>query len=377
MKIQQIDIFRVSIPFSSGRPTPKYAHQDFNAASDSLSEMETLLVQIHADNGLTGWGEAFGHLVNPVTMSALKEIVAPLFCHQSFCNESELQQLISRAEQSLHAFGRTGPLRYALSAIDIALWDLLAKSQQQPLWQCLGGTRNKIGVYPSLVSYGTQHQQVFEAKINEALDRGFTDIKIHETDYVTIARARQLIGERGQLMVDVNCPWSVDEAQSRIQQLKELQIEWIEEPIWPPDDLAGLHQVRSCGVKISAGENAAGEVDFQNFIATQAVDIFQPSVAKIGGITAMRKIIKQAQNTCINIIPHCFYFGPGLLATAQLISLLPESVKLEVPFLKWKPELHEFLDFKPHMFLPDCPGLGFNPDLKSLMNHTIDFYRCK
>jgi L-alanine-DL-glutamate epimerase-like enolase superfamily enzyme len=85
------------------------AQQDYNAASSKVSKMETLLIAVHTDNGLCGWGEAFGHLINPVTFSALENAIAPFFIGKTFNSCEQLQQMMLHAEQAFHGFGRTGP----------------------------------------------------------------------------------------------------------------------------------------------------------------------------------------------------------------------------------------------------------------------------
>lgn len=375
MKIVKIEIMRVAIPFDSGREKYAAPHQDFNAASPALSKMETLLVAVHTDNGLTGWGEAFGHLINPVTFTALSESVAPFFIGKTCHDRQTLSECMGQAEYAFHAFGRTGPVRYALSAIDIALWDLLARQANQPLWQFLGGNRATVPLYPSLVSYDNDPCAV-AAKVREVYAAGYHAMKLHETALPAIAAARQALPPEAQLMVDVNCPWNVDEACQQAQALRELNLSWLEEPVWPPDDLAGLARVRQQGVPLSAGENASGDADFVNLINTGAVDILQPSVSKVGGISAMLRVFALGKARGVRVIPHCFYYGAGLVATAHLITLLPEETRLEVPWIRWQPLLHPLLDFSPVMALPTAPGLGFSPDPQVLADGIIARASC-
>lgn len=375
MKIDKIEIIRLSIPFNSGREKKGTEQQDYNAASSRVSKMETLLVAVHCDNGLCGWGEAFGHLINPVTFTALEKSVAPFFINREFSSATDLESLMQDAEYAFHGFGRTGPVRYALSAIDIALWDLLAKHAQLPLWKFLGGQRDHIGLYPSLVSYDNQPKAVAQ-QVSQVFNLGYREIKLHETTREAVAAAREVVGEHAQLMVDVNCPWNAQEAFQHAREWAGLNLKWLEEPVWPPEDTTALAQVRTAGIPISAGENAAGDGDFQHLMASGAVDIVQPSVSKVGGISAMLRVLKLARQYPVTVIPHCFYYGAGMMATAHLVALLPEETRLEVPWLQWTPPLHPFLNFKPEMTLPDTPGIGFIPDTQVLNDYRIDFAVC-
>ncbi|MFM2480737.1 mandelate racemase/muconate lactonizing enzyme family protein [Celerinatantimonas sp. YJH-8] len=365
----------ISIPFSSNREVNKSNDQDYNAASPEVSEMQSLLVKIETEQGLIGWGESFGHLINPVTFSALKKVVAPFFINQSFSTVDELKSLIHQAEKSLHGFGRTGPIRYAISAIDIALWDLLSKANQLPLWKFLGGTRQKIELYPSLVNYGDNIQGLNKT-LQQVIEAGYREIKVHETKISTIKLIREILPDDVDLSVDLNCIWNIDEASVHFDELKDLHLKWIEEPLWSPDNLAGLSKLREKGIPIAAGENANGEIDFLNFQKYHAVDIFQPSVTKIGGITAILHLLDLAKESEIQIIPHCFYYGAGMLATAHIISMLNEDIKLEVPFIKFKSNVHPILNYKKEINLTDVPGLGFDPDLEIINKNIIKYYSC-
>lgn len=370
MKISHVEVIRLAVPFASDRRSIKVDETAWNAASPALKKMETLLVRIETDTGLQGWGEGFGHLCNPVTAQALQSLVVPLFLNKNVPESREaLVALMAEAEQALHAFGRSGPVRYALSAVDIALWDLLGQHLAKPLWQLLGAERQQIGLYASLVSYNNQPEEVAR-QVRRAWQAGFHMLKLHETEYTAIAAARAALPEEATLMVDVNCPWTVEEAGNRARQLAELKLGWLEEPVWPPDDVAGLAEVRRAGTPIAAGENASGEWDFEQFFARQAVDIVQPSVAKVGGITASLRVFERARLHGVKVVPHCFYYGAGLLATAHLVATLPADIRLEVPWIRFTPLLYPQLDFAPTLRLPDTPGLGFVPDAQVLKAHT-------
>ena len=374
MKIISIEAIRLSIPFDSDRPATS-ADIAWNAASPALSKMETLLLRIETDSGLVGWGEAFGHLANPTTVEALRTLVIPLFLHQTVpSNRSELAALMQTAEQALHAFGRGGPVLFALSAIDIALWDLLGQQRGQPLWQLLGAPRRQIAIYASLVSYNNQPDEVAR-QVKRAWQAGFHTLKLHETEYAAIAAARAALPPQATLMVDVNAPWTTTEATRRARQLAELKLGWLEEPVWPPDDAAGLAEVRRAGTPIAAGENACGLAGFTALFDQGAIDIAQPSVAKVGGITALLQVIAQAQAQGVKVVPHCFYYGAGLLATAHIVATLPEDIALEVPFIRFTPLLYPQLDFTPMLTLPDTPGLGFTPDAVVMQAHTVAYLR--
>lgn len=371
MKIASIDVTRIAIPFDAQRRAPERQETTFNAASSSLRRMETLLVKITCDNGLCGWGEAFGHLANPVTEQAICTLVAPAFIGKPLPDSPDaIAALMQQAEKALHAFGRSGPVRFALSAVDIALWDALGQRQQKPLWQLLGAARQRIERYASLVSYDNQPVAV-AAQVKRAWDEGFTTLKLHETTFDAIQAARDALPAQAELLVDVNCPWTREEAAQQAHELRSLQLGWLEEPIWPPDDYQGLAQLKRVGVPLAAGENVDGDWGFMHLLENGAVDVAQPSVAKVGGISAALRVFAAAQQYRVRVVPHCFYYGAGLLATAHLVALLPDDIKLETPWIDFEARLYPDLPRDVAFTLSSRPGLGYAPDEEVLRHYRL------
>jgi L-alanine-DL-glutamate epimerase-like enolase superfamily enzyme len=374
MKIVRLDVMRIALPFDTGRAEALHddCREAYNAASPQLKKMETLLLRLTTDTGMVGWGEAFGHLINPVTFAALAGVVGRVFmgCPIS-ADPASFSAVRQQAERALHAFGRTGPVLYALSAIDIALWDLAAKLSNKPLFQLLGATRSRVDTYVSLVSYGNDPDEVAR-QVQRAHALGYKQIKLHETDIAAIRAARAALPDDVVLMVDVNCPWNETQALSQLAQLRDLELGWLEEPLWPPDDIEGLARLRYAGTPIAAGENASGVQAFREHFHRGAVDVAQPSVSKIGGITAMLEVFEMARSFSVQVVPHCFYYGPGLLATAHLVACLPDSVALETPFLQWPVPLYPDFPVGPELNLEGRAGLGFEPDPSVLRDYLID-----
>lgn len=369
MKVVKIDLIRLAMPFHSGRAMINQEHIDtYNAADATLSKMEALLIKITTDTGLIGWGESFGHLINPVTFCALEGSVGRFFLGKEIpTNATDIKRLMQQAQHAFHGFGNSGPVMYALSGIDIALWDLLGKIHNKPLYQLLNGQRKEIGVYASLVRYGDAVDQ----HVVRAYQEGFRKIKLHEIEDQYITKARQALPKDAELMVDVNCPWTLEESIHHANQLKHLNLTWLEEPLFPPSDVLGLKAIRKQGVPIAAGENVDGVQGFEQHFINQAIDYAQPSVAKIGGITAMLDVFTLANKYNVNVVPHCFYYGAGLLATAHLLTLLPKHVELEIPYIQWSEKLYPEMDISPRFTLKDTAGLGFSPDMAVFNKYTI------
>src|SRR5262249_33751083 len=130
------------------------------------------------------------------------------------------------------------------------------------------------------------------------------------------------------LMVDTNCAWTLDEAIAMARKLKEYNLAWLEEPVYPVDDYDAMARIRGeTGVTVAAGENIGNAGEARHAIELGALDIFQPSVTKIGGIAAMREAITIARQHGVRVMPHSPYFGPGLIATLHVIAAcLPDSM---------------------------------------------------
>lgn len=394
--IQRIDLTLTSLPFNAERRDTAADSEEsidtYNASSRTFTAMQALLVAVHTTDGLTGWGEAFGHKTNPATWAALEDVVAPFFIGRP----ADPSAVRSEAEYAFHAFGRTGPVHYALSAIDTALWDLAAQRAGVPLRELLaehfrvsapGHTaRNAIGSYASLVHYGEDPLEV-AFHIRRAASTGFSAFKLHESTRDAIAAARTAAPDR-PLMVDVNCHWDLAGAQQATDSFTDLDLHWLEEPIFPPDDDAALAALNARHGYVAAGENASGVRGLLAQMASGAVSVAQPSVGKIGGLTDMLAVYHAGARLGVPVVPHNFYYGPALVATAQLIAAAPVQraadgtahPELEVPFLTWPRRLHPLHGThqaagdgpaSADVVLPDTPGLGFAPDPEILADATI------
>src|SRR6516165_9293516 len=242
MKIKSITTTLVHIPYEAGAPT--------KLAGQNWSQMAILLVRIDTDDGLTGWGEGFGHAIASATKATLDTMVAARFIGR---DASDVEALMGDMFQQLHLFGRNGSVIYALSAIDIALWDIAGKRAGLPLHMLLGGAQQReVEAYASLLRYG--EPALVAKNAASAVAEGYRSIKIHEIDVPQVRAAREAIGTDVALMCDTNCPWTVSRAIEMVEALKPFHLHWLEEPVWPPEDHQGLARARRSGTPIAAGE---------------------------------------------------------------------------------------------------------------------------
>ena len=189
-----------------------------------------------------------------------------------------------------------------------------------------------------------------------------------------IRAAREAIGPDTRLMVDVNCPWTVTEAIDRARAFRKFDLTWLEEPVWPPEDFVTLAQVRKdSGLDIAAGENACTVHQFRQMMTAGAVSHAQPSVIKVGGITEFLKVARLADEMDVSLIPHSPYFGPGFLATLQLMSVRDEGY-IEVFYMKraaclWRGRIE--IDANGSIEVPQGPGLGDEPDKEVMERYRV------
>ena len=356
MIISAIETVLLRIPFRPGIKSDASAWGDSN-----LPAADSLLVKVTTDQGLVGWGEAFGFRAVASAKLAVDQLIAPLCIGQ---DATRIESLMLDVQKKLHVFGRGGALAFAISAVDIALWDIAGKATNAPLGRLLGGGAAELNCYASLIRYS--ETSLVRAAVRQAIEAGFRTLKLHEIEIAAIRAAREEAGSDIDLTLDVNCPWTLYEARQVAEELKAVDLKWLEEPLWPPENFDGLAELRkSSGIPIAAGENVYTLLDFERLLATRAVDFVQPSPAKMGGISELRKIFPVAAIHNIPVMPHSFYDGPGLLAAIHATAALGTADSM----IEWR-----WFDLEATIFgdalstrrgrisVPQKPGLGIDPD---------------
>ncbi len=363
MKITRVEPILIAVPYDHGGPKPMRPFGPW-------THMETLFVCIDTDAGLSGWGEAFGFAASPLTREAITRVVGPLCVGREF---KDVPSFMADLQRKLHAMGRHGPVSFALAGVDIALWDIAGKAQGAPIHRLLGGaTRARIPTYASLLRYGKG--DLVARYTEEAAGRGYKSVKLHEHLIETIAPGREAAGPGIDIMVDTNCAWRPDEAMAMAHKRKAYDLCWLEEPVDPVDDYDTMARIRrDTGMTIAAGENIGHAGEARHAIALGALDIFQPSITKIGGILAMRRAIAVAKENGVRVMPHSPYFGPGLIATLHVIAAdLPESMcERFYCELEATPLGDAIVARDGHMNVPQGPGLGIDIDEQVIARYRV------
>jgi D-galactarolactone cycloisomerase len=320
-------------------------------------------VRVETDAGLVGWGDAFAYNCRSAVAAAVNDMIAPLAVGcDAGQSASDIAALGMTIQKQLHIFGRFGIQAYALSGLDIALWDIAAKAAGAPLHQLLGGAKRKsIPCYASLLRYG--EPELVTKYCERALGEGYAAIKLHEVADAAIEAGRRAVPDALPLMLDVNCEWEPDAAVEAAKRFRPHRLQWLEEPAFPPEDFEALRAAGEAGaMPIAAGENLCFETQFQALFDAGAVTYAQPSVIKVGGITEFLKVVTLAEKYRVRVAPHSPYFGPGALATLHLLASRVPEARFEHFYLWAEATLYPGLFEKSHLTVPDEPGLGRDPD---------------
>ncbi|WP_237479166.1 mandelate racemase/muconate lactonizing enzyme family protein [Lichenibacterium dinghuense] len=352
--IASVEVIELTIPFSDGG-------RGVGLTPQIWDRFETVLLRVTTEDGLVGWGEAFSYACRSAVSAALRDMVVPLLVGADAADPDALSRSLQRR---LHLFGRYGITLFALSAVDIAVWDLRAKREGVPLAALFGPRRRTVvPAYASLVRYGDPG--LVERFAAKAVAEGFRSVKLHETDLDAIRAGRRGAGAGTHLTVDVNCAWTVDEAHAILPALAALDVAWLEEPVFPPEDAGALAALESDGsVPIAAGENACTRHEFRRLIRSGALRFPQPSVTKVGGVGEFAAVLAEAEAAGLTCMPHSPYFGPGYFATLQMLAVASGDPMLEVLYVEPDacPGLNTPLLRGGAVTIPDEPGLGFAPD---------------
>jgi L-alanine-DL-glutamate epimerase-like enolase superfamily enzyme len=367
MLIRDIRAHHIRIPYDAGVAS-------FKQGASAISALDIVMIEVTTDTGLTGWGDAFSYVCPRTTFAAISEMIAPQAKGQQVPDAAGIPAFMEQIQRNLHLFGRYGITMFAISALDIALWDLAARARGVPLHRLLGAQkRPKIPAYASLMRIGNPDYVAKDCET--ALSLGYRAIKLHETTVPPVFAARKAIGENIPLMVDMNCPMDGAAATAFAHECRDAKPLFLEEPVWPPEDFATLAEVRrNGGLGIAAGENACTAWQFRQMMDAGAVSHAQPSVTKVGGITEYLKVAALADERGVRLAPHSPYFGPGFLATLHLMSLRDDLSFVEVFYMKREASLwggHADVDSSGNVAVPDGPGLGHEPDRDVMERYRV------
>lgn len=289
-----------------------------------------VVVEIFTDAGHVGIGNAA--LSPRLTKQAIDVYLKPLLIGQDPFDTEFLWQHMYRKTM---AFGRKGVGMVAISAVDIALWDILGKATQQPVFKLLGGrTKRKIPVYASRLY--SQPLDELATETQKYFDEGYRAMKMrfgwgptdgaagmqHNVDLVRTIRG--VVGDGVDIMADAYMGWNLDYARRMIPLLEPFHLRWLEEPVIP-DDLQGYVALKAMGrIPIAGGEHGFTQYEFRDMLEARAVDYIQFDTNRVGGITQARKISAMAESFGVPVVPHAGQMHNYHIVMASLNSPMAE-----------------------------------------------------
>jgi L-alanine-DL-glutamate epimerase-like enolase superfamily enzyme len=344
---------------------------------------DVLLVEITTDDGLTGIGEVSScsyvcRAIVEAPRSAARRhgLRSILLGRDPLDVEGNWRLMVDQTRR----YGRRGVALHAISAADLALWDIRGKALGEPVHALLGGKqRDRVRAYASYLFGKTPSETA--ALAQEALALGLRAVKFgwgpfgadEATDLAHVDAAREALGGRAELMVDAGCAFDPETALSRAKELERQDVRWLEEPLHY-DDLEGYTWLcERSPVPIAGGEMETGVLDFRRLLAT-GLHVLQPDVAICGGLTVAREVAELAFAAGRRTVAHAFSTGVCLMASLHWMASRPDGELVEY-CLAPSPFVRSLVTSQPALedgFLqvPDTPGLGIELDLS-----LIDRYR--
>jgi L-rhamnonate dehydratase len=289
-----------------------------------------VLVEIFTDAGLVGLGNA---ALSPlVTKACIDTYLKPLLLGSDPWDTEYLWQQMYRRTM---AFGRKGVAMTAISAVDIALWDLLGKSAKQPVYRLLGGrTKKRIPVYASRLYSMPLDELRVEAQRYK--DEGYKAMKLRfgwgpvdgaegmQRNVELVRTVREVVGDGVDVMADAYMGWTLDYAKRMLPLLEPFHLRWLEEPVIP-DDTRGYKELKAYGrVPIAGGEHEFTIFGFRDLLEANALDYIQFDTNRVGGISQARKISALAEAYQIPVVPHAGQMHNYHVVMANLNSPMAE-----------------------------------------------------
>jgi D-galactarolactone cycloisomerase len=384
MKIKIIDVTVHVIKSKLDKP--------FAFSQGWVNERSATLIEIKTNEGIAGWGEAFCQGLEPPEISAavIENALKPILLEQC---PLDIEVLWHKMYSTTRDYGRKGSVISAISAVDIALWDIAGKYYNEPIHQLLGGAfRNKIKPYATgfyrLKGKGEANRLAEEAISH--YENGFDHMKVKlgfgiEDDLKCMESIYSALKNKNvTLMIDTNHAYGRSEALLLGKQLEDYRLRWYEEPV-VPEDINGYSELKSkLNIPIAGGENEHTLFGFKSLFENNAVDIAQPDIGSCGGITGAKQIINLAHSFGVEVNPHVWGSAIAQAASIQVIASIPLthfSIFAREPILEYDQSSHPFrrelltspIELVNGMInVPKGKGLGIDINLNTIKKYKTN-----
>lgn len=341
------------------------------------------LVQIKASGGIEGWGETSVNFP-PWTIyerkATIEQGLAPLLIGEDPRDLKRLWDKMIRSTRSYTRMWAEGAIMQAISGVDMALWDLVARDANVPVWQLLGGClRDTIPLYATGVSTDD-----LPGNLKALLDLGYRTVKIRigfdvEQDLRNLRTAREVVGSKTGLMIDANQAYTVRQALNILPGVAEIEPYWMEEPILS-DDIDGYRYIKSKfpNLKLAWGENAYSIRDYMRMGRVDTpVDYVMPDPCRSGGITGVMDILRWSDDIDIPVSLHHYGSDLGFAAALQVMAIQRNIAPLlrDVSPVRLRDEIIEapFVFEEGTIKIPDSAGLGVTPNMTKVEETQLQF----
>lgn len=336
-----------------------------------MHDRPMVLVTAEDRNGARGWGEVwcnFPQVGAEHRARLVDSVLAPLATAGPFdAPEALFRHLTTATEVLAIQCGEAGPFAQAIAGVDIAIWDLVARRENKPLWRLAGGGSPTIRVYASGINPVSP-----EVLARNKHEEGYRAFKLKvgfgaERDIANLDAMRRELGQSADVMVDANQGWSLSEAIEITPRLERFGLTWLEEPLRADQPWTEWHRLKSATrLPLAAGENVYGKSAFDAGLASHVLSFVQPDMAKWGGFSGCKPVATQIIDAGAIYCPHYLGGGVGLLASAHLLAAVGGPGRLEIDAnsnplrtLLCGP-LNDIRDGR--AALTDEPGLGIGAD---------------
>ena len=375
MKIKSIESFVLSDKLK----------QSFYFSQWEYSERRICIVKVTSDTGHVGWGEGYG----PANIiKAGIEHLTPFVLGQ---NPLETETIWSTMYRRTLDFARSGVLVSAMSAVDVALWDLKGKILEQPVHLLLGGKKRDTIVPYATGMYFINGENLCEVLSKEAkyyASLGFKGMKMKvglgiDEDIENVKLVREAIGPKIDLMIDANHAYNLREAVTLAKAVERYNIYWFEEPI-SPEYYGQYAELRTkTTIPIAGGECEYLRFGFQTLLSSKSVDIVQPDICASGGLTEAKRIAVLASVYGVEIVPHTWGTGIAIATAAHFIANLetmPGRLKTPNCYMEYdrtenglRDELTstDMVVENGKIKISDAPGLGFELNEEALHKYAL------
>lgn len=310
MKLRSVTAIPLEVTYASifggeGQVPPQLRRPAAHFQRITRNGQYTTLVIAESEDGVKGYGECFG-LPHPLQATTLiTHVIAPALAGATVADPVAMT---SDLRAYFYALGLTrGAAMEALSGVDIALWDLVARDRGLPLCTVLGGEPGPVDVYVSPIAFRETAEET-AADVRNYIRQGYTSFKLKvgrgvATDLIHIEAARDAAGS-APLYLDANCAYDVETSIALAKELPRFNIGWLEEPI-NPDNPAALAKVRAASpIPIGAGENEFTPEAYEALVAADAVDFLQCNIGRSGGVSGLLATGELAERKGIKLAPH-------------------------------------------------------------------------